>query len=83
MALSKTVNFKGISVDAYIRIINVEGDKNRMVCTVGYFSAPTETRFDAKTVEEFDFDINSEHDIYKQAYEYLKTLPEFADAVDA
>lgn len=33
-------------------------------------------------IQEFDYDLNSADNIYKQAYAYLKTLPEFNGAVD-
>jgi hypothetical protein len=64
-------------------------------CTVGQISVVkkdksvftfiTRAAKDKALLEEsthsFDYDIEGENPI-KQAYEYLKTLPEFADAVD-
>lgn len=35
-----------------------------------------------KGLYEFTYDLNSEKNIYEQAYDYLKTLPEFTGAED-
>lgn len=31
---------------------------------------------------QFDYDLNSVKNVFQQGYEYLKTLPEFAEAID-
>jgi hypothetical protein len=31
---------------------------------------------------QFDYDLDSVKNVYQQGYEYLKTLPEFAEAID-
>ena len=33
-------------------------------------------------IQEFDYDLDSVKNVYQQGYEYLKTLPEFAEAID-
>lgn len=35
-----------------------------------------------KSLYEFTYDLNSSNNIYVQGYDYLKTLPEFANAED-
>ena len=94
MAIICTYNFKGIPIqNAYVRVASVTGDKNygklnpqmqgvplwyaqvvvyapdreSVIATLGY-SLPL-----------VDFDINA----FSLFYDYLKTLPEFANAVDA
>ena len=81
MALQKTIIFKGVSVpDAYIKIIRFDGDKSSLTVGVGYFASPEHEMLysDALAVP---YAIDGSNPI-QQAYEYLKTLPEFADAVD-
>lgn len=33
-------------------------------------------------IQEFDYDLDSVKNVYQQGYEYLKTLPEFSEAID-
>lgn len=81
MAVSKTVNFKGIEVtDAYIRVMRVECNKSTMSYIVGFFAQSDEDAFHSTTVNA-SYQIDGENPI-AQAYANLKTLPEFAGAVD-
>jgi hypothetical protein len=86
MALQKNIkltdNF-GIEVEipnAYIKISKVECTKNQMNFFIDIKQNSSEIPFLNK-VEKLDYDINGVNPI-KQAYLYLKTLPEFAGAVD-
>lgn len=86
MALSQTLsltnNFDEFSVfpDAYIQVAQVSATKQ--TCTVSYLilrkqkGQKLEERFSS-----FPHDLEGPNPI-KQAYLHLKTLPEFADAID-
>jgi hypothetical protein len=81
MALKKTFEIAGITVpDGYLRVSNVKGSKNNMEYVVA-FQASAE--HDALRHQEFMFipDMNGPNFI-KQAYQHLKTLEGFKDAVD-
>jgi hypothetical protein len=81
MALSKTFDFAGLTVtNGYLRVTEVSGSKNRVAFSVS-FAVASDT--DAVKYERFDFVPNMDGDNFiKQAYEYLKTLPDYADATD-
>lgn len=72
----------GITIEsAYHRIDNISiTNKTKMVFHV-YVYADVNKPFFYEQMFEMIFDINGENPI-KQAYEYLKTLPEFANATD-
>ena len=81
MALSKDTTFKGLAVSgAYFKVTQARATKDSLeydvACMANAQSAGlfSETNF-------CDYDINGENPI-QQAYEHLKTLPEFADAED-
>ena len=86
MALSKNYNFKTkYGVDAvinncYIKVNSINTTKLFGTALVQFF--PNDK---SSVIEElpyqFAYDITGENPI-KQAYEYLKTLPEFANATD-
>lgn len=66
---------------AYIKVTSISGDKNSLSITV--------TAYDEKDGEEihtgsykFTPILESKLNFIAQAYEYLKTWPEFADATD-
>lgn len=97
MALKKIINVSGVAVvehdgmrlltgqtvtvqkEIYIRVSHVAGGKNQQTATV------TSIEVGGSTVREdlvtFDPDLDGPNFI-KQAYEHLKTLPEFAGAED-
>ena len=96
MALSKTFDLEGkvilrtpigeidngvqtLSVPAYIKVIAVSGDKLKLNATVSFKG---ETHSFNKN---YEFSTSVEADSFnfiKQAYEHLKTLPEFAGSID-
>lgn len=85
MALSKSITLpSGLTAnDAYIRIESVSIVKNELTgVTVNFFVSSSNLESPiAVQCYGFDYALDGEN-IVKQAYEYLKTLPEFADAVD-
>lgn len=82
-SLSDTI-VKEFTIDnAYVKIINTSGDKSNVSINVGIYTGEDNDIL-VKTEQYFfkpDLDSNSPNFI-KQGYEYLKTLPKFADAVD-
>jgi hypothetical protein len=88
MALKKTVVFKGIEIkDAYIKVSRFEGDKSDLSFGVSYHASANDPSFNTKTFRLKDEEQNVQFVLegdnpVKQAYEYLKTLTEFNDAVD-
>lgn len=83
MALSKTtVTVHGFeAVDAYHRIESLtHTGKHQINFTLRSYKT-TEYPFFKEEWYSCDYDINGENPL-KQAYAYLKTLPEYADAID-
>ena len=66
-----------IEFDAYIKVAKLTGDKNKQFCYVHFIDG-------SKIIQkQYEFTPNMEGpNFIKQAYVYLKTLPEFAGAVD-
>lgn len=70
---------KTIDVPMYIKVKNIQGDKNTVVASVLYSSD--------KCIFEKTFSVpvvvnQTSQNFIKQIYEHLKTLPEFANAMD-
>lgn len=85
MALSKDLVLTAFNQDvtiknAYIKIDSVFGDKNIMNLNVGIYQASGQSELSRKGFA-FTQDLNGVN-VITQGYDYLKTLPEFADAVD-
>lgn len=86
MALKKNItlvdNF-GIAVDfadAYVKVVSIEGEKSLMVATVD-----TMDKKDGRTLERKAYEFAPALEganFIAQAYEHIKTLPEFEGAVD-
>jgi hypothetical protein len=79
--LAKTIpGFTGelTATDVYFKVIYTFGNKDRITATV-------EGTVDGRQVylsdHGFDHNVNGPN-VVKQAYEHLKTLPEFANAID-
>lgn len=89
MALEKTVTVSnGLSVpNAYIRIDSIGGYKGRLDVSVNSYVSKEAFNSDQAYLEQQihhfvpSVDEGSPNFI-KQAYEYLKTLPEFSESVD-
>jgi len=83
MAFSLTVNQEtGITVsNAYVRIDSISIRKGAIGnAVVKFFVEPTKAPFESRDFI-FLYELDGPNPI-KQAYLHLKTLPEFADAVD-
>ena len=87
MALSKNIDFKtqsGFEItvkDAYIRVDQISGDKNKVSCNVNFYKSSNEKTSFKGDIYKFKPNLSGENFI-AQAYEYLKTMPEFAGATD-
>lgn len=81
MALKKTFEVAGLTVtDGYLRVSNLQGTKNSVAYVVAFQASANN---DALRHQSFSFapDMNGANFI-KQAYEHLKTLEGYKDAVD-
>jgi hypothetical protein len=87
MALTKLLvkevqGFSGklLCQNAYYRVCRINGDKNNLSVSVEVKN-PDKAVVLETLFYEFAPDLNGPN-LFKQAYLHLKTLPEFADAVD-
>jgi hypothetical protein len=76
--IASTAKEKKTFSNCYIKVCKVDGDKNKVEAFV--MSTLTDQSSINKTYE-FSPDMNGKNFI-AQAYEHLKTLPEFAGAID-
>ena len=86
MALTKDTKFKGITIPlAYIRVNNFSGSKSHIAFNVGFYGPANEQgereMFDQQA-HQCAYDLNGSNAV-KQAYEHLKTLPEFSGALES
>jgi len=86
MALKKlqTVNVKlagDIQIDCYIKVIQVSGDKNNLLAKIAATKSSGSGEFVWQKGYEFVPSMSAGNFI-AQAYEHIKTLPEFAGATD-
>jgi hypothetical protein len=70
--------------NAYARIDSVNGTKNHLSLMVSFYNKSNNLMIVAhQNAYEFEPSINNDaQNFIKQGYDYLKTLPEFADAID-
>ena len=68
-----------VSFSAYIKVINVNGNKDEVVASVN-FKSDTQ-QFTKYYQVPVSVEPNA-HNFIAQVYEYLKNLPEFANAID-
>jgi len=81
MALQKTINKNGFELkDCYIKVQEILCNKESIKASIEFKSSQNEVPVFIDSIVTA-YDINGENPI-KQAYLHLKTLPEFADAVD-
>lgn len=86
MALTKTIelvdNFNiTVSIsNAYIKVGVINGNKENMGATVLFYKEKDNLIVQQKQYE-FSVDLAGKN-FFAQAYDYLKTLPEFAGAID-
>lgn len=83
MALKVDIDFKGIQVSAaHITVDSpsISSDKEFLRFIASYRGSEGDLIFDQRTFEgPYDLDGSNP---FEQAYDYLKNLPEFADATD-
>jgi hypothetical protein len=86
MALLKTIqlidNYGETIVfpNAYIKVVSVSARKDFAAATYKFYKTQNEPELEERTIR-FTYDLEGPNSI-KQAYQFLKTLPEFSDAVD-
>lgn len=96
MALRKTISVEGksiiqtssgsienglqsVSFSAYVKVVSVLGDKEKMIAHVNFKGDPQEF------TKQYEIPVSVESgslNFIAQVYQHLKTLPEFAGAVD-
>ena len=82
MALQSSKTWNGVTIqNAYIKVLSYSGSKTNMSFSVGYFASSSEPKMFGQEQHECSVDLNGDNPV-KQAYEHLKTLPEFAGAAD-
>jgi len=75
------IGSKQISFDnAYIKVIEYEGDKSEMMFLVSWSESASGSKL-KQAAYKCPVNLNGENPM-RQAYLYLKTLPEFAEATD-
>ncbi len=67
--------------NAYLRVDRLEGGKNKMTVYLSFYKTPESKRNLVSKTYNFEPDLNGAN-FLAQAYTHLKTLPEFAGAVD-
>ena len=85
MALSKQIstNFLGQNIsfnNAYIKVVKVNGDKTNITASVD-----TLTQVNGEQISRIDYIFEHQlnnGNVIAQAYQHLKTLPEFSNAGD-
>jgi hypothetical protein len=82
MALEKTVVFSGVTVPkTYTKVVHFNGNSTHMHFTVAVKA--NKGSVENISTHGYTLDYDSEGgNASTQAYQYLKTLPEFADATD-
>ena len=81
MALKKTFEHCGVTInDGYLKVAEFSGNKTGIGFSLAFMA---NAKADAIKHEQFNFVPNLEgQNFIAQAYEHLKTLPEFAGAED-
>lgn len=80
--LDNVINKEFHIESAYIRIDSFTGNKNIIEITVGIYKDELNQAFIQSKMYSFTPTIESTVNFIKQGYEYLKTLPEYATAID-
>jgi hypothetical protein len=75
--------------DAYVKIAGFIGTKESISFSVIAFNIVDDVKYLVKNMNPkgyegyiIPFELEPEYNIIKQCYEYLKTLPEFSEAID-
>lgn len=82
MGLQVSINFKGIPLtNAYFQVTDFSGDKELLRFGVNTYATRGGDALQGD-IYQCAYDLTSGKNALCQAYEYLKTLPEFAGATD-
>tara|TARA_R100001082_G_scaffold35085_1_gene18177 strand:- start:131 stop:376 length:246 start_codon:yes stop_codon:yes gene_type:complete len=80
MALKQTFEYGGLSIkDGYLRIIHINGNKEKIKLTLGYQSKANQVPLKK---EDYEFTPNMDSNFLAQGYTYLKTLETFNASAD-
>jgi hypothetical protein len=82
-SIPETISVPGYCFSAYAKVTNINGNKENIIVTVSYFNMSNNKVIE--NVETYIFKPSIDDgakNFIAQAYEYLKTLPAFAQAVD-
>jgi hypothetical protein len=89
MALKKDIQFTPNGFDsaaflknAYIKIDTISGNKNTLEINVIIYSEKNDEKLPVQATKYAFAPSLNDKNFIAQAYEYLKTLPEFANTVD-
>lgn len=86
MALLSTIKLEAFGVevivpDVYIKVDKIRGDKTEIIIDITYYKDSTKENVVIQKVFSFVPTLTGDNFII-QGYDYLKTLSEFADAID-
>lgn len=82
MALTKSIQFKGLTVNnCYIKIWQFSGNKELITVNVGYYATSTDEMLKSVTFPNIPYAIGG-GDPIAQAYLYIKTLGDYSDCTD-
>ena len=77
----KNIDYLGINIpEVYAKVEDISLNKNTISFSLAQYAEGSASSF-SKISYVCDYKINGENP-FKQAYEYLKTLPEYVDAED-
>lgn len=82
MGLQVAINFRGIDLaEAYLQVTDFSGDKGMLRFSVSTYAVRGSQALQGD-LYQCPYDLTSGKNALCQAYEYLKTLPQFIKAVD-
>jgi hypothetical protein len=68
--------------NAYYKITNINGNGDNLSIEISVYRDESKVNCISKMNYEFIPELNSPYNFLKQGYKYLKTLPEFSEAID-
>ena len=81
MAIKISCTVSGVSINnCYVRVSSIGGNKHKIVAVVSYNATSESESFSTSQVD-FIPALDGTN-LFAQAYTHLKTLPEFAGAID-
>lgn len=87
MALINDIELEnGLSVEgAYLRIVNFSGTENNVNFVLNVYASVNAFNEERPPITSFSYriDYDKNRNLFSQMYDYLRTLPEYEDAVEA